>query len=94
MIKNPTKQELILEEILPRPLNRFQAARLGDSALNSTVSTLTNNHNLIISRRWISVPGRFGSVRCREYWIEPEHRDRAYKLLQSFRKKRGYDLEA
>jgi hypothetical protein len=92
MIKTPTKQEMILEEMLSGPINRFQAERIGDHVLNSTAATLANHHNIIISRRWIKLPGRFGSIRCREYWIDPDHRDKAYKLLQSLQKKRGYDL--
>lgn len=42
-------------------LNRFEAERLGDHTLNSTISRLRAKGNIITSK-WEAVPNRFGSV--------------------------------
>ena len=41
-------------------LNRFEAERIGDHCLNSTVSVLTAK-GIVIGRVWERVPTRFGN---------------------------------
>ncbi len=41
-------------------LNRFEAEKLGDHCLNSTISTLANKHGLVIERHSENVPNRWG----------------------------------
>lgn len=54
---------------LRRGLNRFEAEKLGDHVLTSTVAALrANGHNII--GQWESVPTRFGrSVMVKRYWV-------------------------
>ncbi len=47
-------------------LNRFEAERLGDHCLHSTISTLRSKGNLF-SDTWEWVPTRFGETRVKRY---------------------------
>jgi hypothetical protein len=58
--KSSSKTESILLALTTRSLNRFEAERLGDHCLNSTISTLTNFHGLNFERVKEKVPNRFG----------------------------------
>lgn len=50
-----------------RSLNRFEAAPLGDSCLNSTVAVLRAEGFNIVGE-WEEVPNRFGGkTRCKRY---------------------------
>lgn len=62
-----TKIARILAELRIRSLNRFEAERIGDHALNSTISVLrAEGHNII--DRWEEVPTRFGkTARVKRY---------------------------
>ena len=64
----PTKQSETLKLLKkPRGLNRFDAAKYGDSTLNSTVSTLRAKGFLILGN-WESVKNRFGGeTRVKRY---------------------------
>ena len=55
---------------LPKGLNRFEAERLGDHTLNSTVSALRKRGE-VVSCEWETVPTRHCSdgVRVKRYWI-------------------------
>ena len=51
-------------------LNRFEAEKLGDHCLHSTVSTLVNTLGLEIHRKWEVVINRFGgTTRVKRYWF-------------------------
>jgi len=54
----------------PAGLNRFQAERLGDHCLNSTVASL-RAYGYIIFGEWETVPTRYcaDGVRVKRYWI-------------------------
>jgi len=66
-----------------RGWNRFEAAReLRDHVLPTTVSQL-ERRGLTILRKEETVPGAFGPVHCCRYWLDPESRDRALKLVAS-----------
>jgi hypothetical protein len=61
-------------------LTRFDAEKIGDHAFNSTVSTL-GRMGVRISRRAITIEGRYGTIHCKRYWLEPNERHHAHSLL-------------
>jgi len=65
--RKSTKIGRILAELRIRSLNRFEAERLGDHALPSTIAVLrAEGHNIL--DRWEQVPTRFGaSARVKRY---------------------------
>ena len=58
--KTVTKNDTIMSELAERPLNRFEAEKIGDHCLPSTISRLTKLHGLEFPRRLVRVPNRFG----------------------------------
>ena len=77
-----TKLKRVLAELARgRALTRFDAERLGDHVLNSTVDKI-QEHGILVSRRWIEVPGYGGhATRCCLYWLDEPNRERAGVLL-------------
>jgi hypothetical protein len=70
--------------------NRFEAERIGDHCLHSTISTLANSYGLTFIRKWEKVPNRFGGkTRVVRYSLAPFERDRAAKLLDLLIKRGG-----
>lgn len=62
-----TKIGRVLEELKRRSLNRFEAERIGEHALNSTIARLRGEGVLIVDE-WEEVPTRFGkSARVKRY---------------------------
>jgi len=61
-------------------LTRFDAERCGDHAFNSTVAAL-GGMGVEIAREPITIEGRFGTIHCKRYWLEPRERERAWALL-------------
>jgi len=61
-------------------LTRFDAERYGDHALNSTVAQI-GRMGIRISRESIKLTGRFGTIYCKRYWIEPCDRELAMSIL-------------
>lgn len=58
--KRITKAQRVEDALkLPAGLNRFEAQRLGDSCLNSTVSVLRAIYGSRLVQRWEVVPSRF-----------------------------------
>jgi hypothetical protein len=81
--RGPSKQARILL-VLTRgeTLNRFEAERIGDHALNSTISTLRNRYSIPIAGSTERVPTRFGEPTvCKRYSLPEAHRERARALL-------------
>lgn len=67
-------------------LNRFEAERIGDHCLNSTVSTLANRHGLAFHRQRESVPNRFGGrTSVNRYRLAESSRTAALDLLNRWR---------
>jgi hypothetical protein len=64
-------------------LTRFDAERYGDHALNSTIAVI-GSMGVRISREPITLAGRFGTIHCKKYWIEPADRDLAKAILAGF----------
>ena len=62
-------------------LTMFDAERLGDHVLRTTVASL-EHRGATIARRMVSRPTRFGAdAHVCEYWVEPEHRPALARLL-------------
>lgn len=62
-------------------LTMFDAERLGDHVLRTTVATL-ERRGATIARRMVTRPTRFGTdAHVCEYWVEPEHRPALARML-------------
>jgi len=71
--RHPTKKQRILEALRAGSLNRFEAERIGDHCLHSTVSSLKESGHVILSH-WERVPTRWGApCRVKRYWLEVAH---------------------
>ena len=77
-----TKIKRILAELANgRSLNRFEAERLGDHCLNSTIAKI-EARGIQVARRDEAVPGFGGHVaRVCRYRLDDENRERAKKFL-------------
>jgi len=82
-VKPGTKEHVILSVLADgQSLNRFEAIRLHDTALNSTISSLEKK-GITISRKWekvLCVNSTKKAYVCR-YWLEPDQIEVANKLL-------------
>lgn len=59
--ETPSKIARVLAHLLNAgPLNRFEAERIGDHCLNSTISDLANDHGLTFKRTPEKVPNHWG----------------------------------
>jgi len=78
----PKKWQRVLQAFLAgRTLNRFEAERIGDHCLHSTVSKLERK-GLVIFRREEKIPGYLGlATHCCRYWLADTSRPRASELL-------------
>lgn len=63
-----TKKAAILGALLNRSLNRFEAERIGDHCLHSTISDLRNDGHNIFSQ-WEVVETRFKPTRVKRYFL-------------------------
>ncbi|MEP1446267.1 MAG: hypothetical protein ABJK37_09185 [Paraglaciecola sp.] len=64
-------------------LNRFDAERIGDHCLPSTVSDLQKRNALTFCRKLVKVPNRFGSrTSVMMYWLEGESLLIARKIIK------------
>ena len=79
-----SKLSRVLAELYPDDsLNLFEAERIGDHCLNSTISTLANQYGFVFTRTREKVPNRFGSLTsCVRYRLAPESKDAARKFLE------------
>lgn len=65
-------------------LNKYEAERMGDHSLNSTVSTLANSHGIKFDRGREKVPTRFGKpASVTRYRLNPESKDVARRFLEA-----------
>lgn len=94
--KRKTKLASILEHFSDGgSLNRFEAERLGDHCLNSTVSILANVYQLAFSKVTETVPNRFGGVTTvTRYRLMPFELPRAVRLLSALEGQRSRRREA
>ena len=76
------KNHTIMNELVTRPLNRFQAEEIGDHCLPSTISSLKTLHGLEFPRRWVKVPNRFGGeTSVKEYSTNEEDKRKIDEIL-------------
>jgi hypothetical protein len=76
------KNHTIMNELVTRPLNRFQAEEIGDHCLPSTISSLKTLHGLKFPRRWVKVPNRFGGeTSVKEYSTSEEDKRKIDEIL-------------
>lgn len=82
-LANDTKLGRILHIFLKGDsLNRFDAAAVGDSCLNSTISTFVHRYGLLFDRRRETVSNRFGGTTIvTRYNLAPDSYFEAIQLL-------------
>ena len=82
-IKAVTENDTIMNALAEGSLTRFDAERLGDHCLPSTISGLSTQHDLEFPRRWVKVPNRFGGVTlCKEYTTSDDDKLKINKFLE------------
>lgn len=85
--KASTKRETVLMWLINKSekglrVTRFDAEKIGDHCLNTTVSELGQIDGIKISRRMTKRPTRFGKkVDCNEYWIAKPELHKARQAL-------------
>lgn len=75
-IKHTKKTSMIKAFIYAgeRGLNCFEAVKLHDYILRTTVSDLQKSCGLKFSRKWETVPNAFGNLTdCVRYWLDDEN---------------------
>lgn len=79
-----TKQATILLTLYSgQSLNRFEAERLGDHTLPSSISTFVHSHGLTFRRHSEQVPNSYGSLTTvTRYRLADSSRERAEALLK------------
>lgn len=66
-----------------KKLHRFQAEKIGDHSLHSSISSLQQNHGLRFDREWVTVCNRFGgTTRVKSYWLTTPYRERAKAIVR------------
>ena len=82
--KAPTKISRVLAYLLQDySLNRFEAERLGDHCLHSTISSLTHGYGLKFSRQTERVPNNWGlPCQVTRYSLPASERKRARNVLK------------
>ena len=82
---------ILLQFVMGRNMNRFEAENHHDHCLHSTVSTLQNDYSILIARQSETVPCLRGrsSVRCMRYWLDtsPNNIAAARALLSTLEKR-------
>jgi hypothetical protein len=79
----PTKQRAMLERFASgERFHRFEAERVGDHCLPSTVSEIETKYQISFSREWVAVRNRFGtSTRVVRYGLENESLAKARAIV-------------
>ena len=82
-IKTVSKNNTIMVALAEGSLTRFDAERLGDHCLPSTISGLSTQHGLEFPRRWVKVPNRFGGeTLCKQYTTSDDDKLKINKFLE------------
>lgn len=81
--KPPSKIARILAHLISgASINRFEAERIGDHCLPSTISTLANRYGLMIQRQQERVPNGWGSpCTATRYSLPVSQQDNANAVL-------------
>lgn len=87
--KPPSKIARILAHLISgASINRFEAERMGDHCLPSTIAVLANRYQLELKRQPERVPNRFGSMtRVTRYSLPGSEQDKAHRVLPLLTKK-------
>lgn len=84
MRNKPLKYAVILKNLYDgNSLNRFEAERIGDHCLNSTISTIQNKYGIFIHAERETVPCRVGMVSVNRYSLPASERGKAERLLNA-----------
>lgn len=70
--KNSTKLDRVIAALHhPHGLNRFEAERIGEHSINSTVAVIRKRYGSKLVQEWETVPTRYceRGVRVLRYWI-------------------------
>lgn len=87
--KCDSKEMVVLKVLLRRSLNRFEAEKIGDHCLHSTVSTLRHANGIDIDRVWETVPTRFGrATRVKRYRVALSGRMAAHRRIAACQTRR------
>lgn len=81
--KQPTKELCQLQRFAAgASMNRFEAERVGDHCLPSTIAALQRKFGICFDRKRERVPNRFGGKTsvCR-YWLSEQDRAKARRAL-------------
>ena len=82
----PTNEEEVLRALYVGSLNRFEAERIGDHCLNSTIAQLRGKGVQLVDE-WEKVPSRGsrGFTRVKRYWVksEPGNLERVRRMLET-----------
>ena len=66
-----------------RRIHRFDAERLGDHCLPTTISDLQKKHGIYFDRQTVTVPNRFGSeTAVSQYWLAGVNMDKAQEIVR------------
>jgi len=81
--EGPSKIARILAHLLTgASVNRFEAERIGDHCLPSTIAVLANHYGLTIERKQERVPNRWGApCPVTRYSLPPSQHKRARAVL-------------
>ena len=81
--RKPGKQaRILLVFYRGHSLHRFEAERIGDHCLHSTISALFNGYGLVFDRKRVKVPNRFGTqTTVTQYRLAGSSREKAARLL-------------
>lgn len=87
--EGPTKIARVLAHLLSgASINRFEAERIGDHCLNSTIAVLANTHCLAIQRQPEKVPNRWGKpCSVHRYSLPASEHKRARAVLAYLNRK-------
>lgn len=76
--KSITKIERVISALMsPAGLNRFEAERIGDHTLNSTMAKIRVRCGARVSQEWETVPTPYckRGVRVLRYWLMPSDQE-------------------
>lgn len=86
--KNSTKQRpgkltsMLIHFAMGERLHRFEAERIGDHCLHTTVSGLQTKYGIEFNREFTKVPNRFGSqTSVKKYWLEGDQLLKAREIV-------------
>ena len=80
--KKQKKLHRIISALMEQPYNCFEAHKIGDSCLHTTVATIQSK-GIRVDRKPERIEGRYGVIYCKRYWIPRSEFKRAKRLLDA-----------